>query len=1479
MAFKIQFDDNNLPIEPSFLLTKRNGDTLGMITNVDSIVINGTIDIPTITFRVHKDDNGILCGVWNDLTDLKIIYCMEWDAWFEITVSLSDGDEVTKDVFATHLPQAELSQIMLYDIEINTEDDIARDDYTEPTVIYNPSNKDASLLNRLLADKAPHYTIKHVDESLMNIQRTFSFNSTSIKDAFDEIGSEINAVFIYGEGDSTSDRIPKRTISLYDLSYICNDCGYRGEIFDVCPECGSTDITHGYGEDTTIFVSKDNLTDEVQYSVNVDSVKNCFKLEAGDDLMTATIANCNPNGSSYLWYISNDMKKDMPTSLVTRLNTYNALYDEYNTTKTFLLTNSRVKSYNALITKYSPDEYEEKHLVNPITSFPSLAKILYDLIDFRLYLTDSMLPTYKTSDTTATIQSRRLIAASMSPLSVANYNALSASTADSYALEMAKVLVDSRYEVKINESTYNSSTHTWTGTFTLTNYSDEEDTAISNSVVIRITDDYTNYVRQKIRKLINKNEVTDYSLSSILALNATELSNGTFSGDLITELRKYNLTSLKYIRSSCQSVIDVLVEEGIGDSTAWTSTEQNLYNQLYSPYFTRLKAIEYEISVRDADIAIANDMYIEVNGFIDTAKKNLNFQKYLGSDLWKLFCSYRREDTYSNSNFVSDGLTNAQLFQNVNEFMDGANKEIVKSATSQHKISSTFKNLLTIKEFQRLVEYFDVWNWIRIEVDGEIFKLRLTSYTINFDNLENIDVEFSDIIRGGSLASDTKSLMDNMTSIASSYNAVTKQSETGLKAQIQVKLWQNDGFNADTTPFTNNSDNTVTFDKHGLLFKSYDSTEGSYSPTQLKIINSTLAITSDGWQTTRAAIGLFKYVDPETGSLKSTYGVNGEAIVGKLLLGESLGIYNSAATMRFNQNGLVVTNGVNTVIINPNATSLFTVLNRSENVISFDTSGNGVFNGTLYASSGDVGGYHITQYNLYTQFSTQSTSWTQQQARDENGNLLYETQLAYDSNGDPIYETDGNGDIVYVSETVYDSNGNIVYETDSNGDIIYDTVYIYDENGDVMFDDEGQAMTRLEARAKVIYTPVQATVDVPVMVDVEVTTDNYVNNYTVLSSTGSIALAIGATTTTTTTTTGQTIPNASSGKIRMFNTGVIYTGNHIIENGGEPNLIMKRTRSSGKITNASIYSWDGDDPAFSFRFRPSENDSWIYSTIINKDGIMPYVANSRYCGTSSRRWGNIYGVNLDLPYNGTVYLPNVLRMRDDSNRARAIISLYNDGTANCGSNMVIMACGNTFLGSGESPMNLYNAAYRNSTTENLFLSSDTHIFFFVNCQNIGDRKGIAIDNAAQLRPIVNAVGNLGHGSYRWNNIYSAHSPSVSSDERIKKDMKEIYKAKELLMKIIPYQFMFTNEGADRIHYGFSSQQFKKAMDEVGIDNCGAWTLDVTPEGRRNGHNRETATEDEKIYGLRYEELIAPIVQVLQEFEKRLNSIETQLGER
>ena len=61
-------------------------------------------------------------------------------------------------------------------------------------------------------------------------------------------------------------------------------------------------------------------------------------------------------------------------------------------------------------------------------------------------------------------------------------------------------------------------------------------------------------------------------------------------------------------------------------------------------------------------------------------------------------------------------------------------------------------------------------------------------------------------------------------------------------------------------------------------------------------------------KTSKTAIGKFHYIDPKTNRLETVYGVNGEALIGKVILGENLGIYANNGRLTFDENGFVVSN-------------------------------------------------------------------------------------------------------------------------------------------------------------------------------------------------------------------------------------------------------------------------------------------------------------------------------------------------------------------------------------------------------------------------------------------------------------------------------------------------------------------------------------------------------------------------------------------
>lgn len=910
---KLNFDTSGNVEDITFVLATKNGDKISNITNVTDIVTKHAMNsYSEFSFNAHKELNRNTLRCWNDIKDFKLIWIPEWDMWFETYVEIDEENEDIKKVTGKSLGEAELSQIMLYNIEINTETDISRDDYKIPTTFYNPDHPEASLVNRL-TEKAPHYRFAHIDISLMNIQRTFTFDKKSIYDALKEVAEELNCLFVFGCGSDANGK-PERTISVYDLEANCKDCGHRDTFVDKCPKCGSTNVTNGYGEYTNVFISRDNLVEEVTYTTDVDSVKNCFKLTAGDDLMTAAVRSCNPNGSDYIYYFSDAVRSDMSEQLQEKLSAYDKLYEEYQKTHNFDIDSSFVNNYNAIVTKYIKYDDSLKKIESPITGYPKLMQTYFDTIDMVQFLKNKLMPNITKPDNSAKSQGEYLMENLPSSAATTSLKNLSVSTANNIMISLAQSIVKGSFKITVTETTL--SNDVWRGKFNLKSYSDEDDTYTSSPVSIGINENYEEYVRQRIEKILNKSDDNYYDIVGLFKQDLTVFKS---------ELKKYCLDSLNTFQKCCQSCIDIMVQQGVASdsSTATTSNAINakaIYDSLYVPYYNKLNAIQDEILVREDEVYTVEGKYnnqneliqdgvqIEIERIIGDVQDTLNFQKFIGDELNKEFCAFLRMDEYSNDNYISDGLDNTELFQNAFDFINVATKELYKSATLQHSITGTLKNFLRMREFAPIVNSFKNGNWITIQIDDEIYQLRIIEYTIDFASSQNIDVTFSDVISAKDIASDIKSILDQASNMATSYGSIVRQSDMNSNFSKKMSDMILKGLDMTNTKIVSSADNQdITWDEHGLLCREFNDILNDYNPCQLKIINHGLYITNDGWKTAKAGVGQFYYFDPKDKAYKEGYGIIADTLVGNLILSSQVGIYNEEKSIEMDKNGIIVT--------------------------------------------------------------------------------------------------------------------------------------------------------------------------------------------------------------------------------------------------------------------------------------------------------------------------------------------------------------------------------------------------------------------------------------------------------------------------------------------------------------------------------------------------------------------------------------------
>lgn len=854
---KLQFDVNNQVEQPTIVLCENNYKKIGNLNSVTDIVYKDNMNAAnSLSFTVHKHrDNNELCSLWDKITDFRIVWIPEFNEYFQISVSINETDEIIKNVTATALCEAELSQINIYNLDINSDNDIKFNNY-ERTSFYNPDNTSLSLLHRILS-KVPHYKIKHVDSTLKNEKRTISADGTSVYDLLTgDVTTEFDCLF---EFDSTD-----RGVSVYDLLNYCPKCNKRFED-NICPDCGnSSQLIKGYGQDTTIFINRDNLAQEITLDSNENEVKNCFKIIAGNDVMSSAVKDVSPNGSEYIMYFSEADYKNMYGGLAKKLQNYDRTLKDNE------------KQYTQILTD------------------------LYNAYDNKAYLISTMMPDITHEVGTAAQQIAKLTSSTLSPVAVKDVESTSVYTVTNAVLGIAKCLINTTdFKLTIEDgSTFNN--QIWRGRFTVASYikdddNNPKDTATSEYISITVNDDLQTYIEQKIKRSIQK-EGSD-NLSDLFKIEKDE--------DFKSTLKLYCLKRLESFLSAYDGCLQVLNEANCGMSSS------PFYDKLYLPYYNRRNYVEDEYNERAKQIEAVTVNISNLEWEKQSIQKILNLRTSLGEEDYLAYLTYLREDKYENSNYISDGLTNEEIIEQAKQLREKALKELKKSAEMKYTISSTLNNLLALKEFEPIINYFETGNYIRMEVDNIIYKMRLLSYEVNFseDNIQTINVEFSDVINAKNNALGLKEILDQAKSISSSYPAVVNQMNKNTANAAIAPSWVENGLNLTNLKIVSTADNqNMTVDEHGLWMRMYDDITASYDPCWAKLQNNGLYLTKDNGKTIEVGVGEFVYVDPVTKEEVREYGIIAKKIIGKQILGEdSFGIYNANNTMEFSDNGLFIT--------------------------------------------------------------------------------------------------------------------------------------------------------------------------------------------------------------------------------------------------------------------------------------------------------------------------------------------------------------------------------------------------------------------------------------------------------------------------------------------------------------------------------------------------------------------------------------------
>lgn len=122
--------------------------------------------------------------------------------------------------------------------------------------------------------------------------------------------------------------------------------------------------------------------------------------------------------------------------------------------------------------------------------------------------------------------------------------------------------------------------------------------------------------------------------------------------------------------------------------------------------------------------------------------------------------------------------------------------------------------------------------------------------------------------------------------------------------------------------------------------------------------------------------------------------------------------------------------------------------------------------------------------------------------------------------------------------------------------------------------------------------------------------------------------------------------------------------------------------------------------------------------------------------------------------NGTSDNPNSEIHYRGTKASHTMIKFVDNAGDTYGNGIIIGGGGLVVVGAGESANNLVSAASLPGGQEKLYLTSDSEIYFYINCNTISDRKGMTLNTALSLYPNSNNTGTVGTSSNKWNAMYA-----------------------------------------------------------------------------------------------------------------------------
>ena len=200
-----------------------------------------------------------------------------------------------------------------------------------------------------------------------------------------------------------------------------------------------------------------------------------------------------------------------------------------------------------------------------------------------------------------------------------------------------------------------------------------------------------------------------------------------------------------------------------------------------------------------------------------------------------------------------------------------------------------------------------------------------------------------------------------------------------------------------------------------------------------------------------------------------------------------------------------------------------------------------------------------------------------------------------------------------------------------------------------------------------------------------------------------------------------------------------------------------------------------------------------------------------------------------------------------------------------GSRLVLEHTGGTrrstveFRGSGGSDLWFMGNDYAYAGVQDFFIEDriGAAVRFFINSSgNVGigvTNPGTKLQVAGVISPSADNTYTLGDATHRFSDVYSMNAANNTSDIREKKEIQESDLGLDFITKLRPVSYLWKSGVDETQHYGLIAQETEKAVADAKNQATDSQKPVIV-----------TYDKNSDRYGIRYTELIAPVIKAIQE---------------